>query len=588
MRAGEEDVVELTGADSLETRGGAYREKKVFCMTPQTMVNDLNRGIIDIKKIVLVVFDEAHRATGDYAYSLIQKKIRETGGICRTIALSATPGNSISTVKEVLDNLNITKIEIRTEEELQKYLKHKEIEVVGICKEVQIQYICQKIDKLLSCLRTKISECVCLDQEAKLMPKDGKSLTYKSLKRLADSYTQNIEAYQELIPTKYSRILPVINNMQSLLFGKRLLVEQGLPPFEEFFRQYREDVVLDIKRARKDKEYKPDIVRRELIQKTELRDVAEALRLSKLKFGIHSKLLILHKILRTFFSSELTIEQQSKAIVFVQSRKVATEIVEYLKKKAVLQPRRQKSQGSESQPWEQGVSQQDIRVSLFVGQATRHGSKGMDAVEQQRAIAGLKSGELNVLVATSVGEEGLDLGEVDLIVCFDSGLTPIRMVQRMGRTGRQRKGRVIMLLTSSEKEIYEESQERHSLILTLLAYNAAKKSGKELSPNQLRKLRLVSPQDKEFNLQGFSPRMVPPEVYPKNKMIFWEEQEKSSQQQSISEEEEQQEQLDDLIDHVVVRARRTSTRASRFTPPPSQQSQILESSSKKSQNKISP
>jgi hypothetical protein len=33
-----------------------------------------------------------------------------------------------------------------------------------------------------------------------------------------------------------------------------------------------------------------------------------------------------------------------------------------------------------------------------------------------------------VLVATSIGEEGLDIGEVDLIVCYDAQKTPIRMV----------------------------------------------------------------------------------------------------------------------------------------------------------------
>jgi ERCC4-related helicase len=34
------------------------------------------------------------------------------------------------------------------------------------------------------------------------------------------------------------------------------------------------------------------------------------------------------------------------------------------------------------------------------------------------------------LVATSIGEEGLDIGEVDLIVCYDSQASPIRMVRR--------------------------------------------------------------------------------------------------------------------------------------------------------------
>ena len=58
----------------------------------------------------------------------------------------------------------------------------------------------------------------------------------------------------------------------------------------------------------------------------------------------------------------------------------------------------------------------------------------------------------NTLVATCVGEEGLDIGEVDLIICFDSHRSPIRLVQRMGRTGRKREGRVIILLTEGKEE----------------------------------------------------------------------------------------------------------------------------------------
>lgn len=39
-----------------------------------------------------------------------------------------------------------------------------------------------------------------------------------------------------------------------------------------------------------------------------------------------------------------------------------------------------------------------------------------------------KDGKFNVLVATCVAEEGLDIGEVDLIICYDSGLTPIWLI----------------------------------------------------------------------------------------------------------------------------------------------------------------
>lgn len=58
------------------------------------------------------------------------------------------------------------------------------------------------------------------------------------------------------------------------------------------------------------------------------------------------------------------------------------------------------------------------------------------------------AGEFNCLVATCIGEEGLDIGEVDLIVSFDALSSPVRMVQRMGRTGRKRAGKARTRTTS--------------------------------------------------------------------------------------------------------------------------------------------
>jgi hypothetical protein len=64
----------------------------------------------------------------------------------------------------------------------------------------------------------------------------------------------------------------------------------------------------------------------------------------------------------------------------------------------------------------------------------------MKQEEQKRVIQEFRAGTYNVLVCTCIGEEGLDIGEVDLIVNFDCLSSPIRMIQRVGRTGRKRNG----------------------------------------------------------------------------------------------------------------------------------------------------
>lgn len=63
-----------------------------------------------------------------------------------------------------------------------------------------------------------------------------------------------------------------------------------------------------------------------------------------------------------------------------------------------------------------------------------------------------RSGDYNTLVSTCVGEEGLDIGEVDLIICFDAQKSPIRLIQRMGRTGRKRQGRIVVILAEGREE----------------------------------------------------------------------------------------------------------------------------------------
>jgi len=94
----------------------------------------------------------------------------------------------------------------------------------------------------------------------------------------------------------------------------------------------------------------------------------------------------------------------------------------------------------------------------FIGQSGTGGKKGLTQKEQIEVVRRFKEGGYNTLVATCVGEEGLDIGEVDLIVCYDVSKSPIRLIQRMGRTGRKRAGRIVVLVTEGkEEQTYNQS-----------------------------------------------------------------------------------------------------------------------------------
>lgn len=70
-----------------------------------------------------------------------------------------------------------------------------------------------------------------------------------------------------------------------------------------------------------------------------------------------------------------------------------------------------------------------VRSMTFIGQGTdKKGNKGFKQKEQLEVIEKFKKGEFNTLAAASIGEEGLDIGEADLIVCFEAQKCPVRMV----------------------------------------------------------------------------------------------------------------------------------------------------------------
>ncbi|MFN7088870.1 MAG: helicase-related protein, partial [Candidatus Paceibacteria bacterium] len=94
---------------------------------------------------------------------------------------------------------------------------------------------------------------------------------------------------------------------------------------------------------------------------------------------------------------------------------------------------------------------ESAKVHKFIGQASRF-EKGMNQKTQMEVIERFKSGDLNVLVCTSVGEEGIDIPDVDLVVFYSPVPSVIRTIQRRGRTGRTSLGQVLMLVAKGTRD----------------------------------------------------------------------------------------------------------------------------------------
>jgi ERCC4-related helicase len=87
-----------------------------------------------------------------------------------------------------------------------------------------------------------------------------------------------------------------------------------------------------------------------------------------------------------------------------------------------------------------------LKPAKFVGQARKSKTdKGLTQKEQIALLEKFKAGEFNILVSTSVAEEGLDIAECDMVVFYDAVPSEIRLIQRRGRTARNREGKVIIL-----------------------------------------------------------------------------------------------------------------------------------------------
>ena len=67
-----------------------------------------------------------------------------------------------------------------------------------------------------------------------------------------------------------------------------------------------------------------------------------------------------------------------------------------------------------------------IACERFVGQATKDAEKGLSQKKQIAALTRFKAGEFKVLVATSVGEEGLDVPSTDLVIFYEAVPSEIR------------------------------------------------------------------------------------------------------------------------------------------------------------------
>lgn len=428
----------LTGSVLPAKRIKAFAEAKVLFYTPQTLENDLMQGAVNLGDVCLMIFDECHRAVGDYAYAFIAKEYIKQGKYPRIIGLTASPGSDAEKIKEIIKNLSIEEIEVRSvdDPDVKPYVKDIEVEWIRVCFPKPYKELQQLLKRFVSERLERLKEWKVIRR--KNLPKKELILLQANLmKRLSKGERKGF---------LFSSV-SLLSEIMKVQHAVELLETQGIFALHRYIARLREQEENSKTRALKN-------IFRDIYFKSA---VVLINRLYKEGWK-HPKLLKVLEIVQ----KELEARPDSKIIVFNQYRDNGVELVDELNKI------------------------EGVKAALFVGQLKKEGT-GLSQKEQKEVINKFREGAFNVLVATAVGEEGLDIPKVDVVIFYEPIPSAIRHIQRRGRTGRHEKGKVIVLVTKGTRdEGYRWSAHRKekamfsNLKKILLDLRERRKKGKDI------------------------------------------------------------------------------------------------------------
>ncbi len=391
----------LTGAVLPEKRMQLWDKSNLIFSTPQTIENDLVSERISLKDVSLICFDECHRAVGDYAYVWIAKEYQKQARYPHTLALTASPGSEIEKIAEICQNLAIEDIELRTYEDpdVKPYIKEIKMNLI----EVELPEKFKKIKKYFEdCFKTKVKIASgLLGPEFKL----HSSMSKREILLLQRQLHSSIGPEPDF---GILRSISLVAEALKVHHALELLETQGVYALNSYISR-----LIEASKTTKTKAVRNLVIDKDFRAANHL---VEQLIEEKIE---HPKFIKMLELIEK--------EKDSKVIIFNQYRDSAKRLEEEINK------------GSNS-------------ARLFVGQAKKNGT-GLTQKGQKEMLDGFRSGEFNVLISTSIGEEGLDIPKVDLVVFYEPVPSAIRSIQRRGRTGRQDHGRVILLVTKGTRDV---------------------------------------------------------------------------------------------------------------------------------------
>ena len=396
----DDEIVVFTGEVPPDDRAAVWDDARVVIATPQVVENDLVGNRISVQNVTHLTFDECHRGTGDYAYVYIAERYHADAADPLVTGMSASPGGDTDEIETVCENLGLRNVEVMTETDadVDEYTHDTDVRWERVT-------LPEPVLEIRDALNEVITDRLESLKELGVTNKTSPDLSQRDLNRMRGQLKQMMDNDQSDGYTGMSTHAEVMKLRRAV----ELVETQSVESVRRYFERQRE------------------AARSSGASKASQRMVADprvrtAMRKAESFDGLHPKF----SKARILLAETLGIQGGDRAILFTESRDTAEALVEFL--------------------------DASFDVHKFVGQGDKEGSDGMTQTQQQETLEDFRDGAFEVLVSTSVAEEGLDVPEVDLVCFYEPVPTAIRSIQRKGRTGRQAEGQVVVLMAEDTRD----------------------------------------------------------------------------------------------------------------------------------------
>lgn len=404
-------VTFMTGEVAPEKRVEAWNQARVVISTPQVIENDLLSRRIDLRNVSCIIFDEAHRAVGNYAYVYIAGRYQKECERPLVMGITASPGSQSDKIEEICSNLGIVGIQTRTEDDpdVAPFVYQKEIEWIRVTVPDELLRLRSSLEDVLKDRIAGLNALGIGEQMPGLM---GAKIDLKASKREFLEIQARLRSYAARQPSPaLFKGISIMAEVMKLQHAVELAETQGTDALTRYFERLESEA--NSRGGSKASRRLMDDVR--IIQARDL--LANT--------GVeHPKLSAVQKML----NEQLSERPDSRIMVFTNYRDTASSLLKFL----------------ENDP--------AIKAVRFVGQSSRQSDEGLSQKKQAEILNKFRAGEFNVLIATSVGEEGIDIPATDMVLFYEPVPSEIRSIQRKGRTGRARAGRVVVLIARGTRD----------------------------------------------------------------------------------------------------------------------------------------